>query len=322
MLRKLPETFRRANGEAAPIGGKERMKTNLYQNLLVQANKLYRHNRQGSYRTRQRYYEAYQRFLRFAAKEFHLEKLSNCSGKHLSAYVEDMQKRGLSASTIKTDLAAIRFWHDQIPNAHYVLPGNEEFELERRQFGKMDRRWTDQELEAMLSLCLEEGQEDYWGSLILARYAGLRLHEVLRIDTAIARAALKTGFLTIKGKGGKIRNVPICEPVREALSKALKKTPSGQKLFVSKETPTHERKAAIQNFIRAHRGQVQKDGDRLPITFHGLRHTYAAEQYEKEMKDGTEGTLGGFQALGPRTGRCHPRVSGKCAEGATNAQTG
>lgn len=174
----------------------------------------------------------------------------------------------------------------------------------------------------MLSLCLEEGQEDYWGSLILARYAGLRLHEVLRIDTAIARAALKTGFLTIKGKGGKIRNVPICEPVREALSKALKKTPSGQKLFVSKETPTHERKAAIQNFIRAHRGQVQKDGDRLPITFHGLRHTYAAEQYEKEMKDGTEGTLGGFQALGPRTGRCHPRVSGKCAEGATNAQTG
>ncbi len=33
-----------------------------YQNLLTQLDKLHRHNRQGSFRTKQRYYEAMQRF--------------------------------------------------------------------------------------------------------------------------------------------------------------------------------------------------------------------------------------------------------------------
>lgn len=84
--------------------------TNHYTNLLAQAEKIRRHNRQGSFKTRERYFEAFTRFLRYVADEFRLEKLANISGKHLSSYVEDMQERGLSASTIKTDLAAIRFF--------------------------------------------------------------------------------------------------------------------------------------------------------------------------------------------------------------------
>jgi len=51
------------------------------------------------------------------------------------------------------------------------------------------------------------------------------LHEVLRIDTSIARKALKDNFITIKGKGGKVREVPINESVRIVLEKALEKTP-------------------------------------------------------------------------------------------------
>lgn len=50
--------------------------------------------------------------------------------------------------------------------------------------------------------------------MVLARCAGLRLHEVMRIDTAIARAAIRNGCITIKGKGGKIRKVPMTEDVR------------------------------------------------------------------------------------------------------------
>ena len=44
--------------------------SNQYNNLLAQLDKLYRHNRQGSFRTRQRYYEAMQRFCRFLAEEY------------------------------------------------------------------------------------------------------------------------------------------------------------------------------------------------------------------------------------------------------------
>ena len=81
--------------------------------LLAQLNRLAQHNRQGSYQTRQRYYEAMQRFCRYLAEEYHLQKLSNISGKHVAAYAEYLQESGKSASTIKTDLAAIRFFHDK-----------------------------------------------------------------------------------------------------------------------------------------------------------------------------------------------------------------
>ena len=89
--------------------------TNHYKNLLSQAEKLRRHNHQGSYKTRERYFEAYTRFLHYVADEYRLEKIANISAKHIESYIEYMQERELSASTIKTDLAAIRFWHDRIP---------------------------------------------------------------------------------------------------------------------------------------------------------------------------------------------------------------
>lgn len=44
------------------------------------------------------------------------------------------------------------------------------------------------------------------------------------MDTAIARAALQDGFLTIKGKGGKVREVPINETIRIELAALLKIT--------------------------------------------------------------------------------------------------
>ena len=60
--------------------------------------------------------------------------------------------------------------------------------------------------------------------IILARYAGLRLHEALRIDTATAKKALEDGLITVKGKGGKVREVPINESIRMELEKFLKIT--------------------------------------------------------------------------------------------------
>ena len=84
----------------------------IYRAPIAQLDKLARHNRQESYKTRQRYYEAMQRFSRVLAEEYRLQKLTNISGKHLVDYVRHLQENGKAASTIKTELAAIRFWHD------------------------------------------------------------------------------------------------------------------------------------------------------------------------------------------------------------------
>ena len=140
----------------------------LYLTLVGQLDKLARHNRQGSFRTKERYYEAFKRFCAYLADEYHLQKLENISGKHLTSYALWMQESGKSASTIKTDLAAIRFFHDKMSNPKYRLPTNNELavELERRCFGGTDRTWSMTEFNKMLGKALAIDRYDF----ILALY--------------------------------------------------------------------------------------------------------------------------------------------------------
>ena len=120
----------------------------------------------------------------------------------------------------------------------------------------------------------------------LARYAGLRIHECFRIDTAIARQAIREHAITIKGKAGKIRTVPINQQIISALEKSLERTPTGSKLLVPDEVPTDKAINQLQQFILRNREPVQDPDSNRPLTFHGLRHTYAAEKYRQLIADG------------------------------------
>ena len=258
----------------------------LYYSLEAQLNKIARHNRQGSYRTKERYYMAMKRFCHFLADEYHLQKLSNISSKHLVAYVHWMQEKELSASTIKTDLAAIRFFHDKIGDAKYSLLSNSELgiQLERRRFGDTDRTWSAAEFNRIIELA--SNNDGYLLAFHLARFAGLRIHECFRIDTAIARQAIREQAITIKGKGGKIRTVPINLQIILALEKCLETTPTGSKLLVPDGAPTDKAINQLQQFILRNRDAVQDPDSNRPLTFHGLRHTYAAEKYRQLIADG------------------------------------
>ena len=143
----------------------------LYLALVSQLDKLARHNRQGSFRTKERYYEAVKRFCAFLADTYHLQKLENISGKHLTNYVLYLQESGKSASTIKTDLAAIRFFHDKMSRPKYQLPTNDELavELERRRFGGVDRTWRTAEFNKLLRKAMAADLSDYILSLYIDR---------------------------------------------------------------------------------------------------------------------------------------------------------
>lgn len=248
--------------------------------LMAQVDKLHRHNRQGSYKTRARYYETMQRFCRFLAEVFRLERLANIAPKHIYAYVAYLQEQGKSASTIKTDLSAIRFFHDLILNARYELPGNDDLLLQRRTFGSVDRTWSAGEFERMHALAISQGRKDFASVLLLGRHAGLRIHECFRIDTATAAKAVKERMLTIKGKGGLVRAVPLNDLLVQRLQQDLKRTPRGHKLYVPEDQETHEAIKALQAFIWLYRLSVQDKDSTRPMTFHGLRHTYVAEKYQ------------------------------------------
>lgn len=258
----------------------------IYQNLLTQLDKLFRHSRQCSHKTRTRYREAMKRFCRFLAEEYRLEKLANISDKHLKAYVAHMKAKGLSASTTKTDLAGIRYFCDQMPKTRHQLPSNDTLDLQRRSFGKVDRTWSWAEFNRMLAHMKLEGREDYVAILCLARYASLRIHECFRIDTAIAHDAIKNMAITITGKGGKVRTTPINESVRIELEKMLKVTPRGHKLFVPEGMKTHIAISRLQAYIANKREAVQDEGSTKPMTMHGLRHSCAAEWYKNLLAQG------------------------------------
>ena len=180
----------------------------IYQTLIAQLGKTARHNRQGSFRTKERYYEAMQRFCKFLSEEYRLQKLANINGKHLTAYVLYMQERDKSASTIKTDLAAIRFFHDKMERTKYRLPSNDDLavELERRRFGGVDRTWSVQEFHRFLATCMADGHEDYAArtyqelidSGLSPLSASLRVSQLLGHE----RPDVTKGYLASIPKGG------------------------------------------------------------------------------------------------------------------------
>ena len=260
----------------------------IYLALVSQLDRLARHNRQGSFRTKERYYEAYKRFCAYLADAYHLQKLENISGKHLVSYVLYLQESGKSASTIKTDLAAIRFFHDKMSRPKYRLPDNNELavELERRRFGGVDRTWSMTEFNRMLGKALAEDRYDFILALYLGRYAGLRIHECFRIDTAIAEQALRENAITVKGKGGKIRTVPINEQIAIAMRRQLERMERGHKLLVPDVMPTDRAIHMLQLFIIKHREEIRDASSDHPLTFHGLRHLFAAEKYQELVASG------------------------------------
>lgn len=260
---------------------------NIYKNLEVQVDKLFKHSRQGSYKTRERYNAGTKRFCKFLAENFQSKKFANVEDKHIKAYVEYMQTNHLSASTIKTELASIRFAHDMVSQPRcQTLAGNEVYDLEKRSFGGVDRTWTQKEYESMVNKAFATGNSRIGYALQLARNQGVRIHEVFKIDRSMAEYAIKTGELTIKGKGGKIRTVPVTDKTKNIFKNAMQDINRGNKLFVNADEKTHNVIKETQNFIYNHREFCTDRTNGTTITFHGLRHVFAQEKYNEFIQKG------------------------------------
>lgn len=269
---------------------KNKRSEGIYKTLESQIKSIRKHNRQGSNKTKERYYEANQRFCKYLAETYGTQKFANIQGKHLDSYAKYMQEQGLGASTIKTDLAGIRFYHSKCSNARYELPGNKELTtgLERRITRGVDRAVSDNDYKTFKNICDSKNTYSYERTkncVILAKEMGLRIHETTKIGTYHVEEALKKGEMTVIGKNGKERIVPVNERAMQILTNCAASVNRGDKLFVREGEQTHKVIKQIQNNINRTRADWQTS-DGVNRTYHGFRHSYARNKYDEFVSRG------------------------------------
>lgn len=270
-----------------------------------QMDKIFRHARMGSYGTRSRYKDSCTVFVRWLAEEFRTQNLRNLQDKHLAAYVKYRQSQGKSPKTIKNDLSAIRYMHDQVSRPRYELSDNKTLQeqynitLEKTPEVTSNRAWTNEEYYKMIKLARRKSRHDVADVIILCRTMGLRITESVAISRAQAEKALRTGFHYVQNeaKGGRWRYVPLSPEAKEVFERRMEKTPRGGRLFIDIENgeKTHEVANKVAEFIRQHRDEVETEegrqirfwnGESEKLTAHGLRYAYIQERLKQEEKKG------------------------------------
>ncbi len=281
---------------------------NRYNNLFGQAEKVYT-DRINSYRTEVAYKGGMEQFCKYLAVETKINNIDNFKAKHVIDFVQQIKAEGLSASTQKNYLAAIRDYADRAGIDQRVIPANDRLELDQRAFGNVDRTWNTREFAEFREVAKNYDLEKGIGNrmeLILdtARFFGCRLEGILNLDLNSINKALNTGELWTKEKNGKMNMKPV-ETVhqKEILQKikALGEENKQNKIFIKDNFKTTYKE--VQNFISNNREEIQ-DKDRVKtidarnaykqtgevqkanLTAHGLRHTYLQEQVRNYLKQG------------------------------------
>ena len=273
-------------------------------NLGSQFQKVIRGAKQGSSETKYRYIEASERFIRFVAEKYKLQKLQNIQEKHLHAFAVDMKQRGMSEKYIKTDMSGIRYLHRQVPQARFELMdgriANKNYGLGSTPDGRTERAWTEAELEDMKALAMKKNKYNIALALEAARATGMRLDEFSSLRRAEAEAALRTGVLHLTNtKGGRPRDVPFSSRAVAVFETALKLSSRGNYVFTPPGMRVHKFEKEVQRFISENRDDLQdagrkrtahnlEPGELSALAAHGLRHTFAREFLVDKFKDKLE----------------------------------
>ena len=262
---------------------------NIYRNLSDQIEKVLRHTRQCSIKTRYRYEDGVNHFAKFLAGAFKKQNLNKIKAKHLEAYAEQMKESGYSKSYITTNLSAIRFFVDIKGGDSRKLPSNKELGVEHRT--KADRiadnkAWAEGEVQRFINYSESVGKYRYADMVRMAYFFGLRIHEVARLDKSQLAKALNTGLLTVKRKGGLVRSIPLHN--NELIERLYEETKAGEKVFIDKDEKTHKVINNLQCFIYNHHKEFKINNDGKNRSFHGLRHLYAQNRYRYFIEKGID----------------------------------
>ncbi len=279
--------------------------------VQVQGEKFMRHFRAGSNGTKSKYKTSCRQFLKFVNDKFKVQNIRNIQNKHIAAFITHRQDLGRAPSTINNDITAIRYMHDMIPNAKYeIYPTKTDFEKEfniqiesRAPQGENgDRSWTHQEIRDAVQYAREQGHHNMADMITIAREQGMRLGEVVGISRQQAAEALRTGIYHIsrrETKGTRERDIPLRPQTREIFTEKLVEKTGNRLFFEIEKEKTHIFELKCEQWLEKHResftssehrmyfdGRDTRTGTDVPLTWHGLRYSYAQERMETLQEAG------------------------------------
>lgn len=272
------------------------------------------------------YIQGTKAFVTYLANETKITKLKNYKNSDVIEFEKTLIDNNYSVNTIKPYQSGIQTFHqgflqsggtkNKIQDAATI---HQKVELQKRQNGVLDRAWTDREYIEMLNKAKQDGRNDIYYSLKMGDEFGIRIQTVGRLTLKQINKALKEGYLRVKEKGGKWRNIPLENyKMKQTLFdlQTIAKTEGlkvGDHIFRDSEFFSQNKKTqgdnshdktvkAIQNYIGNNRDEIQ-DSDRKDISqyaaskekrivekseisFHGLRYRYAQRQMDKFLKLG------------------------------------
>jgi integrase len=280
----------------------------LKDNLGYQLEKVAKTINQKSYGTRYRYLAAMQRFIKFLAEEFRLQKIANIKDKHLEAYVKYQKNKGNADKYIKNELSAIRFFHNINPNSKKTLQEAKKFNAavglgSTTNIKDVDRSWSEKEFDEFLQKANNLNRPEIKNIFLAMRHLGLRVNEAVRIQHFHIVRALTTGKLHIHHitKGKVPRDIILTPNAKKHFKNIIKDVKPGEHVYTPKNYVNDHKiqkfTKKIQNFIYDHRKNIQlaerqlsahnvESNMKSALTPHGLRHTFAKEKYTLYRKKG------------------------------------
>ena len=200
------------------------------------------------------------------------------------AFIQHLRKRGLAQRSITRALVAVRGLYRYLAQeGHLEVNPLEDMELPRLT-PSLPYVLTVQDVEQLLDQPDDEtplGIRD--GAMLELLYAtGMRVSELCELP--IGGLNLEVGFVTVKGKGGKERIVPIGEAAMERARLYLEKGRGA--LLKGRESPylfvnNRGGKLSRQGFWKILHTYALKAGITKHITPHTLRHSFATHLLER-----------------------------------------
>lgn len=223
-----------------------------------------------------------EKYLSFLAEK----KITNPNGilrEHVTGFMMDLKKHGLSATSICRHLAAVKMFHRFMVRESFSKEDPTTLVDTPKLFKRVPAVLTQKEVEAILQAAQKVKVKDQRDYVIIELFyaSGMRVSEL--VDLKMTSINFDIGFVRAVGKGSKERIIPIGKSAREALvlyyekiRPKVAKPGSGDVLFLSRLG----KKISRQSVWKIIKSTARLAGIKKNIKPHTLRHTFATHLLE------------------------------------------